>query len=163
MIGHACPLCPLPRDAQRSRVYRAQQNVYHGDLGSLDDCRELAAEVVDSEWWRERFGFCHTPRVTTLRRRRRAGRWPVGGDCRPWEAHIRLLPSCRLPLLLAHELAHLAQPSGTAAHGPEFCLAFLALTERILGRTTAADLRAAFVAERVRIAEAPPGAALEAA
>lgn len=150
--GHSCPLCPRPRDVHRSRVYRAQHRpeVPEGPALDLDACRALVSGVVASEWWLERFGFRHEPHVSTYRGgRRKVGAWDSGGDCQRATGEIRLTPACRRPLYIAHELAHIAQPNGTADHGVEFCTCFLALVRRIMGSGAASALASAFDAERV--------------
>ena len=55
-----------PRDAQRSRVYRAEMPMPSSPLPGLDACAAYAERVVGTLWWQARFpehGLGRVPRM----------------------------------------------------------------------------------------------------
>jgi putative metallohydrolase (TIGR04338 family) len=52
--------------------------------------------------------------------------------------------------VVLHEMAHAAQPLGTAWHGREFCSIYLKLVERWIGKDEARALRVAMVKHKVK-------------
>lgn len=132
------------RDSQRSRVYSAERQL--SDRGArLETVQEMQA-VVDSicrsRWFRNRFG---SVRITVRDGRGRRAAGGIGwrntdGRC----GYITMPRWSRHTLFVLHEITHVIQPHGTAAHGREFARFFLQLVGWHMGATIAAELRAAY-------------------
>jgi putative metallohydrolase (TIGR04338 family) len=93
----------------------------------LGEVRAYVAELIDTDWWAERWPDVEAIPVGATRSRRVSG-YAVdatsGGE-------IRLArQSLREPVLL-HEIAHVVTPG--AGHGPPFVAALLALVRERLG------------------------------
>lgn len=153
-----CHLCPIPPDRQKARLYAAETEVRHA-LGSgmpyatLRDVLAAARGVVGSPWWDSRFRHAH---ITAVRRLPAEDRALWGADMDVCTGVMRIgYRYLQAPFIVAHELAHLAQPHGTADHGPEFAACYLALTRHMCGQAHATALFAAFQRHRVRLAPTP--------
>ena len=114
-----------PRERQ-SRVYESEEAAL-GEAGrefrDLREVRAYVAELVDSDWWAERW-----PEVDAIPlARSRSGR--MSGYAVEGTGEI-LLASLREPVVL-HEIAHVVTPG--AGHGPAFVDALLALVRERLG------------------------------
>jgi putative metallohydrolase (TIGR04338 family) len=114
-----------PRQRQ-SRVYESEEAAL-ADAGrrfrDLREVRVYVAELVDSDWWAQRW-----PEVDAIPvGRSRSGR--MSGYAVEGAGEIRLA-SLREPVLL-HEIAHVVTPG--AGHGPAFVDALLALVRERLG------------------------------
>lgn len=114
-----------PRDQQRC-VYESEEATL-AEAGRvfrhLGEVRAYVAELVDSDWWAERW-----PEVEAIPvARSRSGR--MGGYAVDGAGEIRLA-SLREPVVL-HEIAHVVTPG--AGHGPDFVNALLALVRERLG------------------------------
>ncbi|MDW8125400.1 MAG: hypothetical protein RMJ04_11560 [Geminicoccaceae bacterium] len=134
-----------PRDHQRSRVYRfEEERIFPGRdaLMDLDACRALVDAVFR---WAEA-GRVHEPdwappRVTDGRGRRHA----CGS-----RAVVKLPRWARTAPVVLHECAHGLAGDG---HGPRFVAAYVALLERFLGMD-GAGLRAALARAGIACGEA---------
>ena len=136
------PPASRPRDSQRARLYRAEDEVPRGRrLPTVEVLQAYADDLVASDWF--------------------AGRW--GGrslEIRPGFGHRRATADrngilqmprwSRTELVLLHEVAHCLTAEHYAAHGPEYAGVFLALVRRRMSPASAQALEDAFVRHRVR-------------
>jgi len=143
-----------PRDSQRSRVYKADHAL--DDLLPLPTLRDME-QFVKRVWTMKRVQEAFPvatkpgrwkndpPRVDDGRGRRRAGGSASGITMPVWS---------RRAGIVLHELAHtvIARTHGSrvAAHGWEFCDAYLKLVLYGLGREAHDKLKAAFKEHKVR-------------
>lgn len=149
---HTCANCPRPADRQRSRVYDAERAVVEEHGGGhvyrrLAAVKAAANAVVSSEWWLARFRFIHPLDVYRM-----PPEVDAGADSCPGTGEMRFSRDHQAAVWLAHELAHQAQPHGTAWHGPEFAACYLALAEHLCGAPYAAAMAAAFRDAGIRVA-----------
>jgi hypothetical protein len=103
---------PAPRDTQRARLYRAEDEVAVGrSLPTLERLQAYVEEVRAAAWfvarWGERSfevrpGFGHRHATADRDGRLQLPRWS------------------RTELVVLHEMAHPLTPAGYAPHGPEF-------------------------------------------
>ena len=140
----------MPRDSQRSKVYRAGWAVFAAEHGwgiepqlTLDECQEYVDKVTGSKWWAKRarrHGWRTGPVVVTpghgQRRALYKRRWP--------HPQIGLPRWSRNHAVILHELAHHATSFDHASHGREFCRNFIRLVQRWMGVDVAKALKAAF-------------------
>lgn len=152
------PAPQRPRDAQRARVYRAETRTPSSPLPGLPACVHFAERVVGSFWWTARFperGLADLPRFR-----------PGNGARQAFYREEPDGPTVTLPRryrtkgVVLHELVHwaLSGAPDVAHHGPTFARVLLDATEEFCGAERAAELVAAYAAERVRIADvAGPG------
>ncbi|HEX2063624.1 MAG TPA: hypothetical protein VHE80_04295, partial [Acidimicrobiales bacterium] len=131
-----------PRDAQRARVYRAENSVAAGRrLPTVQRMQAYVDALVGADWF--------------------AARWGARSfDVRPGFGHRRATADAngvlqmpkwaRSELVLLHEVAHCLTPATCAAHGPEYAGVLLALARRAMGPATGQALEDAFARERVR-------------
>lgn len=118
-----------PRECQAG-VYASEDAALEGvgrRFRHLGEVRAYVAELIDTDWWAERWPDVEAIPVGATRSRRVSG-YAVdatsGGE-------IRLArQSLREPVLL-HEIAHVVTPG--AGHGPPFVAALLALVRERLG------------------------------
>lgn len=140
-----------PRDAQRSRVYRAETMVPSSPLPGLPACVSFAEKVVGSLWWAVRFpehGLGGLPRFRPGNGARQAfyREEPTGPT-------ITLPRRYRTKGVVLHELVHwtLAATPDLAHHGTTFARVLVDATTEFCGAERVADLAAAYAAEGVRI------------
>ena len=114
-----------PRERQ-IRIYESEEAALAQagrEFRHLGEVRAYIAELLDSDWWAERW-----PEVDSIPvGRSRSGR--MSGYAVDGAAEIRLA-SLREPVVL-HEIAHVVTPG--AGHGPAFVDALLALVRERLG------------------------------
>lgn len=148
----------MPRDFQRSRVYRWQREVFPGKgkaTLTLDECRELV----------ERIWAAHAPekwavpavRLDTRKNRR-------GGSSYRWRTGIKLAPNQLNPIVVIHEMTHALCPVSGDGHGPLFVRLFLELVKRYAGEEAepAEDLKVASYEELVAYQQGKyPGGTIE--
>jgi putative metallohydrolase (TIGR04338 family) len=131
-----------PRDSQRSRLYRAEDDVGPGRrLPTVPVLQAFVDELAASDWFTARWGA-------------------RSFDVRPGHGHRRAtadrngvlqLPLwSRTELVVLHEVAHCLTPVEYAAHGPEYAGVFLSVVRRRLTPATAQTLEDAFARHRVR-------------
>lgn len=159
------------RDTQRKRVYDAEDRAWSwlatpsSELLTIEQCQALVDKVLASKWLSNqadmkmqvslvrRLGgvlvFAGTGNNATIE-----DRW---GTSFGWYYHkktdkpsISLSRQGRQKSVVLHELAHILQPSGTAAHGWEFCSIYLRLVRHFMGKEAHDKLKAEFKAGRVR-------------
>jgi hypothetical protein len=140
-----------PRDAQRSRVYRAETVVPSSPLPGLPACVHFAEKVVGSLWWTARFperGLAGLPRFRPGNGARQAfyREEPTGPT-------ITLPRRYRTKGVVLHELVHwaLAATPDLAHHGTTFARVLVDATTEFCGPDRAAELTAAYAAEHVRV------------
>lgn len=134
------------RDTQRLKLYRAERMTRAFLAEPMDwyDTRAYVGRVTASKFWQEEFGHG----VVVCDGRARTSAAAIGG-------HTITLPRwSRVPIIILHELAHIAiyrkQRYGVASHGREFAAMYLRLVRRFLGVETHDQLKAAFTANKVR-------------
>lgn len=143
-----------PRDSQRSKVYAAERSVFSGGshrpelLLTEAQLRRWLKTITTSTWWRRRHDEDRWPRhAPYLEFGDRGG----SAHYQPWTRTIRLRPGSMRRWVLLHELAHhVSSNVNEAAHGWEFCAAYLALVRKWLGVEAERKLRAAFRTHGVR-------------
>lgn len=138
------------RDSQRSKVYAAEWHFCFSHSRKLTEMTDLQARVTQitaSKWWRSRIKGWSRVKVKDGRGRRSACAWS-------WDFSIAIPRSSRTEGVLLHELAHLLTDHRhgrrIAAHGREFCMEYLALVRRFMGKHAHDELRAAFKAGGVK-------------
>lgn len=152
----------LPRDSQRSRLYRAEVDAFGPGplqawrLGSVPAVEAFVRDVLGEDWFRLRFGPFSRVAVKDGRGTRHAY-----SAYEPARRRVVLsFPRwARAKPVVLHELGHAASLSRygvVAAHGPEFAAVLLALVARHLGTAAQLRLRDAFDARRVNYAAATP-------
>jgi len=139
------------RDAQRTRVYRAESTVTSSPLPGLPACASFAEKVVGSLWWTVRFpdhGLGDLPRFRPGNGARQAfyREEPTGPT-------ITLPRRYRTKGTVLHELVHwaLSPHAELAHHGSTFARVLVDATEEFCGAERAAALVAAYGAEGVRV------------
>jgi len=142
------------RDAERTRVYAAEEAAFAGTLAeeplSWAELEQLAADLLGAL---RRTGV--DPGPVRLRRARRdaAHSSARAGEDRAGE--IRFAPGHEAPATLTHELAHLV--AGPAAgHGPRFRAAHLAVAGLGLGARGAEILAGEYARARLPVATRHP-------
>lgn len=141
-----------PRDAQRTRVYRAETPVPSSPLPGLDACATFADRVVGSLWWHARFPNRSVDAVPRLRpgngARQAFFREEEGGD------HSITLPRrYRTKGVVLHELCHWAlwEDNDLQHHGRTFTRVLLDATTEFLGSERADALAASLREHRARV------------
>ena len=139
------------RDAQRSRVYRAETMVPSSPLPGLPACVSFAEKVVGSLWWAVRFpahGLGGLPRFRPGNGARQAfyREEPTGPT-------ITLPRRYRTKGVVLHELVHwaLAEAPDLAHHGSTFARVLVDAIAEFCGPDRAIALEAAYREQRVRI------------
>jgi putative metallohydrolase (TIGR04338 family) len=136
------PAVPRPRDSQRARLYRAEDEVSPGcRLPTVEALQAYVSELATTEWFTIRWG----ERTFEVRpgyghRRATADRNGV----------LQMPRWSRTQLIVLHEMAHCLTPVCFAAHGPEYAGVFLSLIRRGLTPASAQALEDAFIRHRVR-------------
>jgi putative metallohydrolase (TIGR04338 family) len=131
-----------PRDSQRARLYRAENEVDAGGaLPTVAVMQGYVDGVAASGWFLDRWG------ARTF-------------DVRPGYGHKRATATsdgvlqmprwARREMTILHEVAHCLTPQDFAAHGREYAGVLLALVRRAMGLGPAQALEDAFDRHRVR-------------
>jgi putative metallohydrolase (TIGR04338 family) len=150
-----------PRDAQRSRVYRAETPLPSSPLPGLPACAAFADRVVGSLWWQARFPELGLGAVPRLR--------PGNGARQAFFREDDDGPTITLPRryrtkgVVLHELAHWAlhREVDLPHHGRTFTRVLVDATLEFCGPERADALAASFRAHGVRVGrqarESPDG------
>jgi hypothetical protein len=148
-----------PRDAQRSRVYRAETPVPSSPLPGLDACAAFADRVVGTLWWQARFPDHTLDKVPRFRpgngARQAFFREEDGGGY-----SITLPRRYRTKGIVLHELAHwaLVDETDLSHHGDAFTRLLLDSTAEFCGPQRADALAASYREHGVRVGRPPrPG------
>ncbi|HEX7276679.1 MAG TPA: hypothetical protein VF244_04830 [Acidimicrobiales bacterium] len=131
-----------PRDNQRARLYRAENEVDAGrPLPTVAVMQAYVDGVAASAWFVDRWGA-------------------RAFDVRPGHGHTRATASpdgvlqmprwARREMTILHEMAHCLTPVTFAAHGSEYAGVLLALVRRAMGLGPAQALEEAFGRQRVK-------------
>ena len=131
-----------PRDSQRARLYRAEDEVGSGRrLPTVPLLQAYVDDLGGTEWFRSRWG-------------------PRRFDVRPGHGHRRATADrdgvlqmprwARTEVVVLHEVAHCLTPATFAAHGPEYAGVLLSLVRRAVDPGSAQRLEDAFARHRVR-------------
>lgn len=142
-----------PRDSQRSRVWRAENEVGHSPLPGLPACAAFVDRVVGSLWWAARFPghtLANTPRL-------RPGNGARSAFYREEDEPTITLPRrFRTKSVVLHELVHWAlNDAHVADHGPTFARVMLDATAEFCGSERADTLAVVYARHRVHVG-APP-------
>jgi hypothetical protein len=119
----------------RHKARQRQQNLYAAEDAALDgrgrvfndfgEVRAYIADLIDSDWWAERWPHVEAIPVAETR----SGRF--GGYAVEQTGEIRLARRVLREPVVLHEIAHVVTPG--AGHGPAFVAALLALVRERLG------------------------------
>jgi putative metallohydrolase (TIGR04338 family) len=142
-----------PRDAQRSRVYRAESAVPSSPLPGLAACAGFAERVVGSLWWAARFPDHHLGALPRFRPGNGARQAFYRED--PDGPTITLPRRYRTKGIVLHELVHwaLSTSPGLAHHGTTFTRILVDATAEFCGPDRAVVLEGAYASEGVRVGE----------
>jgi putative metallohydrolase (TIGR04338 family) len=145
-----------PRDAQRSRIYRAETPVASSPLPGLDACASFAEKVIGTLWWQARFPD-HSLDLTPRFRPGNGARQAFFREELDGEPTITLPRRYRTKGVVLHELTHWALWSAVDLphHGSTFARVLLDATAEFLGVDRATALATSFVQQRVRVGKAP--------
>ena len=140
-----------PRDAQRSRVYRAESEVPSSPLPGLPACAAFADRVVGSLWWAVRFPACGLDAIPRLRPGNGARQAFYRED--PGGPTITLPRRYRTKGVVLHELVHwaLAREHDLPYHGTTFTRVLLDATLEFGGPERAGLLLDAYKQHKVRV------------
>jgi hypothetical protein len=144
-----------PRDAQRSRVYRAETPLGGRRLPTLADCATFRDDVVGSLWWVARFPEHDLARAPILRPGHGARQAFYRED--PGHPTITLPRRYRTVGVMLHELVHWAlhDAHDLPNHGRTFTRILLDATAEFMGAAKRERLAAAYVEHRVHVAPPP--------
>ena len=144
-----------PRDAQRSRVYRAESAVPSSPLPGLPACAVFAERVVGSFWWAARFPACGLDGIPRLRPGNGARQAFYRED--PGGPTITLPRRYRTKGVVLHELVHwaLAAEHALPYHGTTFTRVLLDATLEFCGPERAGLLLDAYEEHKVRVGKPP--------
>lgn len=128
----------MPRDFQRSRVYKAERRhsqwTYNGGM-ELDEVKDFVKEICNSRWYKNRAG-----RASYIKVKDGRGRTHAGGNYH--YKQVKLPRWSRSRMVILHELAHTAvNHDKVPAHGREFCGWYLALVRRFVSEDAYKELR----------------------
>ncbi|MSO38421.1 MAG: hypothetical protein EXQ69_09275 [Acidimicrobiia bacterium] len=140
-----------PRDAQRSRVYRAEAPLPGRGLPTLVDCAAFAYHVVGSLWWSDRFPHCPLDGVPKLRPGHGARHAFYRED--PEGPTITLPRRYRTTGVIIHELSHwvLRATHDLPNHGRTFTRVLLDATNEFGGAERAERLADGYAEHKVHV------------
>ena len=131
-----------PRDSQRARLYRAEDEVGPGRrLPTVEVLQAYVDDLRGTDWFRSRWG------APSLEVRPGYGHRRATADR---EGVLQMPRWARTEAVLLHEVAHCLTPVTFAAHGPEYAGVLLSLVRRAVDPGTAQRLEDAFTRNRVR-------------
>ncbi len=131
-----------PRDSQRARLYRAEEEVHAGRrLPTVAQLQAYVDGVAGSDWFLARWG------VRPFEVRPGYGHRRATADV---NGVLQLPRWARSEVVVLHEMAHCLTPVAFAAHGPEYAGVLLALVRRAVDPGRAQSLEDAFARHRVR-------------
>lgn len=154
-----------PVDSQKQRLYDAERIAFGGEWADVRISRHAQRCLVhDTDNGKRAYPSVAATQAyvdairTSAQFQRRWGfksltvvaNW--GGTSRGGGGVLHMAPAHRVnEAIILHEVAHnLVSYHKYAPHGPEFAAVFHELVKLFMGKTAAADLRAAFVAKRVK-------------
>ena len=135
MRGPNNPMRNGQRDAQRSKVYKAEEDRRLAVDGAkhvmtLPEIRKVVADLIEDPRFPQYWPHVKVINVKDGRRRRSAY------GCTPEETggpgEIGLPKFARYRLVVCHELAHVVTAEDAAWHGPEFCRNYLLLVGMLI-------------------------------
>jgi len=131
-----------PRDSQRARLYRAENEVDPGKaLPTVATMQAYVDRVAANGWFVERWG----DRTFDVR----PGCGHTRATANP-DGVLQMPRWARREMTILHEVAHCVTPVTFAAHGCEYAGVLLAIVRRAMGLGPAQALEDAFGRHRVR-------------
>lgn len=153
-----------PRDSQRAKVYRAEQEAFgslpldHKARRTYRDMDELRARI-DAIWQSSTVGKMITHKSSQARPRAvKDGRGMRAGRATAGSYELTFTVDARKEWIVMHEMAHTVHQNAISGyetaqqawHGHEFCAIYLKLVRRFIGKDAHDALRACFKKYRVR-------------
>lgn len=131
-----------PRDSQRARLYRAEDEIGPGRrLPTVEKLQAYVDHLATSDWFHSRWGG-RSFEIRPGYGHRRATAAPNG---------VLQMPRwARTEVVVLHEVAHCLTPVEFAPHGPEYAGILLSLVRRAVDPGTAQRMEDAFTRHRVR-------------
>lgn len=131
-----------PRDSQRARLYRAEDDVGPGRrLPTVETLQAYVDDLAATDWFDARWGR------RSFEVRPGYGHRRATADA---DGVLQLPRWARTEGVVLHEVAHCLTPVRFAAHGPEYAGILLSLVRRAVDPGTAQRLEDAFGRHRVR-------------
>ncbi len=131
-----------PRDSQRARLYRAEDEVGAGRrLPTVPQLQAYVDALAASAWFEARWGS----RSFVVRPGHGHRRATADGN-----GVLQLPKWARTEVVVLHEVAHCLTPVEFAAHGPEYAGVLLSVLRRAVDPGTAQRLEDSFTRHRVR-------------
>jgi putative metallohydrolase (TIGR04338 family) len=145
----------MPRDSQRSKVYKAQNQINEGNrLETIPEIQNWVDKITASRWWKSRYPWIKRIKILPGRGCRNAkainGVYPEERR-QGFDAVIKLPCWARTELTILHEVTHIAvDPPLDGGHGREFCRNYLGMVGRWMSQQAQQELRQAFRANKVK-------------
>ena len=131
-----------PRDSQRARLYRAENEVDPGKaLPTVAAMQAYVDGVAATGWFTDRWG------TRTFEVRPGYGHKRATADA---DGVLQMPRWARREMTILHEVAHCVTPVTFAAHGHEYAGVLLAIVRRAMGLAKAQALEESFQRHRVR-------------
>jgi putative metallohydrolase (TIGR04338 family) len=131
-----------PRDSQRARLYRAENEVDAGRaLPTVAVMQAYVDGVAAAGWFTDRWG------ARSFEVRPGYGHKRATADA---EGVLQMPRWARREMTILHEVAHCVTPVTFAAHGHEYAGVLLAIVRRAMGLAKAQALEESFDRHRVR-------------
>lgn len=141
--GHSLTKHGAEYDSQRQKLYNAERSVSVGKIfKNLRQAQAFLEEVLDSTWFRSRFG------KVEIRMEMTKG-W-TRSYCRRSSKLIRMLPQHLNERVIIHELTHALVPAPHAGHGRLFCAIYLDIVRQYLGERCYGQLLKGYRREGVK-------------
>jgi putative metallohydrolase (TIGR04338 family) len=142
-----------PVDSQRRKVYAAEAEAFRGTewteiigSGSMEEIREYLERITSHQWFKERW-----PRIGEFILHNGGGGYRSTASFRGLLPRISVIRDQRNPWTVVHELCHICTwGDQVAAHGREFCAAYLLLVKHYFGADMEKRLRQAFIKHKVK-------------
>jgi putative metallohydrolase (TIGR04338 family) len=136
------------RDFQKSLFFESQYKISQGKrFYSQRGIQRYVDSFISSRWWKNRFLVNHVE-VYVIKDRRAVHAYCICNSIA--EGSIHLPMDMWRELIVLHELAHLVTPEYVADHGSNFCMYFLELIKKKMGRHYRNKLKSEFIKNNVK-------------